>query len=121
MGRARKTRRTIKSHVAPMGYLVAPGQWADKGHAEWYRDVPAFAFGGGGDAQGLLFFTFHKGKYNRLCCTNPVRDSPCESSVVAGGMSRPNTPSYKTLNWPEYNKALKGRGSLTIWFDPDMI
>ena len=35
-------------------------------------------------------------------------------------MSRPNTPSYKTLNWPEYNKALKGRGSLTIWFDPDM-
>lgn len=36
-------------------------------------------------------------------------------------MSRPNAPSYKTLNWPEYNKALKGRGSLTIWFDPDMI
>ena len=35
-------------------------------------------------------------------------------------MSRPNTPSYKTLNWPEYNKALKRRGSLTIWFDPDM-
>ena len=36
-------------------------------------------------------------------------------------MSRPTAPSYKTLNWPEYNKALKGRGSLTIWFDPDMI
>ena len=36
-------------------------------------------------------------------------------------MSRPNTPSYKTLNWPEYNKSLKRRGSLTIWFDPDMI
>ena len=36
-------------------------------------------------------------------------------------MSRPNAPSYKTLNWREYNKALKGRGSLTIWFDPDMI
>ena len=36
-------------------------------------------------------------------------------------MSRPNAPSYKTLNWPEYNKALKGRGSLKIWFDPDMI
>ena len=35
-------------------------------------------------------------------------------------MSRPNTPTYKTLNWPEYNKALKRRGSLTIWFDPDM-
>ena len=35
-------------------------------------------------------------------------------------MSRPNTPSYKTLNWPAYNKALKRRGSLTVWFDPDM-
>ena len=36
-------------------------------------------------------------------------------------MSRPNTPTYKTLNWPSYNAALKRRGSLTIWFDPDMI
>ena len=35
-------------------------------------------------------------------------------------MGRPNTPTYKTLNWPAYNKALKRRGSLTIWFDPDM-
>ena len=35
-------------------------------------------------------------------------------------MSRPNTLSYKTVNWPEYNKALKRRGALTIWFDPDM-
>ena len=36
-------------------------------------------------------------------------------------MSRPNTPTYKTLNWPAYNRALKHRGSLTIWFDPDMV
>jgi hypothetical protein len=35
-------------------------------------------------------------------------------------MSRPNRPTYKTLNWPEYNKALKRRGSRTIWLDPDM-
>ena len=35
-------------------------------------------------------------------------------------MSRPNTPTYKTLNWPSCNEALKRRGSLTIWFDPDM-
>ena len=35
-------------------------------------------------------------------------------------MSRPNTPTYKTLNWPEYNKALRRRGSLTIWFDSDI-
>lgn len=35
-------------------------------------------------------------------------------------MSRPIPPSYKTKNWPTYDKALKQRGSLTIWFDPDM-
>ena len=36
-------------------------------------------------------------------------------------MSRPNIPTYKTLNWPAYNKALKRQGSLTVWFDPDMV
>ena len=35
-------------------------------------------------------------------------------------MSRPLPPTYKTRNWPAYNKALKRRGSLTIWFDPAM-
>ena len=35
-------------------------------------------------------------------------------------MSRPTPPAYKTRNWPAYNKALKRRGSLTIWFDPAM-
>jgi Transposase DDE domain len=35
-------------------------------------------------------------------------------------MSRPNIPTYKTLNWLAYNKALKRRGSLTIWLDLGM-
>ena len=35
-------------------------------------------------------------------------------------MSRPNTSTYKTQNWPTYNEALKRRGSLTIWFDTEM-
>jgi len=35
--------------------------------------------------------------------------------------SRPTPPSYKTRNWPDYNAALKKRGSLTLWFDPDMV
>jgi hypothetical protein len=35
-------------------------------------------------------------------------------------MSRPTPPAYKTRNWPDYNAALKRRGSLTIWFDPAM-
>ena len=35
-------------------------------------------------------------------------------------MSKADTPTYKTLNWPAYNEARKRRGSLTIWFDPEM-
>ena len=35
-------------------------------------------------------------------------------------MSRPTPPTYKTMNWPAYNEALKRRVSLTIWFDPAM-
>ena len=30
-------------------------------------------------------------------------------------------PSYKVTNWPEYDKALKNRGSLTIWFTEEAI
>ncbi|MEH6776447.1 MAG: transposase, partial [Cereibacter changlensis] len=33
-------------------------------------------------------------------------------------MSRRTPSTYKTRNWPSYNKALKRRGSLAIWFDP---
>jgi hypothetical protein len=36
-------------------------------------------------------------------------------------MSRPTLPTYKTSNWPAYNEALKRRGSLTVWFDLEMI
>ena len=35
-------------------------------------------------------------------------------------MSRPTSPAYKTRNWSAYNEALRRRGSLTIWFDPEM-
>jgi hypothetical protein len=35
-------------------------------------------------------------------------------------MSRPTPSTYKTRNWPACNEALKRRGSLTIWFDPEM-
>ena len=36
------------------------------------------------------------------------------------GMPRPTPPKYRTTNWPEYNAALKQRGSLDVWFDPEM-
>ena len=35
-------------------------------------------------------------------------------------MSRPLSPTYRTRNWPAYNESLKRRGSLRIWFDPEM-
>ena len=35
-------------------------------------------------------------------------------------MSKPAPPQYKTTNWPAYNRALRRRGSLTIWLDRDM-
>lgn len=35
-------------------------------------------------------------------------------------MSRPTPTTYRTKNWPTYNEALKRRGSLTIWFAPEM-
>jgi len=35
--------------------------------------------------------------------------------------SKPTPPSCTIINWADYNAALKKRGSLTIWFDPDMV
>ena len=35
-------------------------------------------------------------------------------------MSMPAPPTYRTTNWRTYNSALKQRGSLLIWFDPEM-
>ena len=35
-------------------------------------------------------------------------------------MPKPAAPKYRTTNWIEYNAALKRRGSLEVWFDPEM-
>ncbi len=35
-------------------------------------------------------------------------------------MSRPVPPTYRTTNWRTTNAALKQRGSLLIWLDPEM-
>ena len=35
-------------------------------------------------------------------------------------MPKPASPKYRTTNWSAYNTALKQRGSLDVWFDPDM-
>ena len=36
-------------------------------------------------------------------------------------MSSWSPTKYKTRNWPSYNASLKQRGSLSIWFDPDLL
>ena len=35
-------------------------------------------------------------------------------------MNKPAPVTYRTTNWRAYNAALKQRGSLLIWFDPEM-
>lgn len=35
-------------------------------------------------------------------------------------MSKPEAPKCRTKNWSAYNAVLKSRGSLLVWFDPDM-
>ncbi|RLR17773.1 IS5/IS1182 family transposase, partial [Sodalis-like symbiont of Bactericera trigonica] len=30
-------------------------------------------------------------------------------------------PKFKITNWPEYNKALRQRGSLTVWLDETAV
>ena len=35
-------------------------------------------------------------------------------------MSKPVPVTYRTTNWRAYNAALRQRGSLVIWFDPQM-
>ncbi|PZX16349.1 DDE family transposase [Palleronia aestuarii] len=35
-------------------------------------------------------------------------------------MPKPANTRYRTTNWSDYNAALKRRGSLSVWFDPEM-
>jgi hypothetical protein len=35
-------------------------------------------------------------------------------------MNKPKPQKYHTTNWSNYNAALKSRGSLDVWFDPNM-
>ena len=33
----------------------------------------------------------------------------------------PTKTRYRTTNWPEYNRSLQNRGSLTVWMSPDIL
>ena len=46
-------------------------------------------------------------------CTTPRYKSACKS--------KPTPPTYRTTNWRDDNAALKQRGSLQIWFDPETV
>ena len=36
-------------------------------------------------------------------------------------MPKPTPTRYRTTNWSTYNASLRQRGSLSVWFDPDMV
>lgn len=36
-------------------------------------------------------------------------------------MPKPSATRYRTTNWSAYNAALRRRGSLSVWFDPDTV
>jgi len=36
-------------------------------------------------------------------------------------MPKPTPTRYRTTNWSTYNVSLRQRGSLSVWFDPDMV
>ncbi|BAQ68006.1 transposase, IS4 family protein [Rhodovulum sulfidophilum] len=36
-------------------------------------------------------------------------------------MPKPAPTRYRTTNWSTYNASLRQRGSLSVWFDPDMV
>ncbi len=36
-------------------------------------------------------------------------------------MPKPSPTRYRTTNWADYNAALRKRGSLSVWFDPEMV
>src|SRR5262245_12864156 len=38
---------------------------------------------------------------------------------AGAGKSKPPPPKCRRTNWPAYNVALKRRGSLDVWFDPE--
>ncbi|MBS0482004.1 MAG: phospholipid carrier-dependent glycosyltransferase [Proteobacteria bacterium] len=51
---------------------------------------------------------------------NKAMDSLEESDVIDGRDAQADTFEVSHDHWPEYNAALKNRGSLDVWFDPQM-
>jgi hypothetical protein len=47
-------------------------------------------------------------------------DSSGESSMIAGRYEQLGPSEYKATNWSSYTDTLKQRGSLSIWFDPEI-
>ena len=35
-------------------------------------------------------------------------------------MPKPSPTRYRTTNWSDYNAALRKRGSLSVWFEPQL-
>ena len=67
---------------------------------------------------GLLSVAFavSQSLFTRLCCTNPVRDSSRESSVVAGMHEQTDTPDLQ-----DQELASLQRRAETPWFADDLV
>ena len=37
------------------------------------------------------------------------------------GMAKSSKQTYKIINWTKYNESLFERGSITFWFDEDVV
>ncbi len=48
-----------------------------------------------------------------------MKDSYCESSLLARQHERIEAPPYGTKKWRKYNAAFSKRELLPIWFDPE--
>ncbi|MFN8002747.1 MAG: hypothetical protein U0X75_17210 [Acidobacteriota bacterium] len=51
------------------------------------------------------------------CCTN--RSEKLGIGSVKAFLAMKKKTAYRTCNWPEFNRALKQRGSPTVWISKD--
>src|SRR4051812_30856342 len=63
----------------------------------------------------------HGGAYR---ATGPLPRSPddrCPTRPMNRAATRSPGARYKVRNWPEYDRALQQRGSLTVWVTPEAL
>jgi hypothetical protein len=44
-----------------------------------------------------------------------------QRNTMEKSVKSPNKPTYKIVNWKEYNASLQKRGKITLWIDAEML